>query len=165
MLQQVVNTSDCLYLYFTFCILFRLIDPFDTYCFLVSGRLVSFQVSFFSMACISSSIASIHFFSVTASLKLSGSLYVKKQNRAVSSMTWVASYNSFRFLILLGSSDEDADGGVDDDPGVFLLLNTGNLCTRLHGSSAGNIGPSANIIGTFTSSSRIKLVPIHLTAS
>jgi len=43
----------------------------------------------------------------------------------------VASYSSSRFLILLGSSDEDADGGVDDDSGVFLLLNTGDLCTGL----------------------------------
>jgi len=90
------------------------------------------------MACISSSIASIHFSSVTASLKLSGSLSAKKQNRVVSYMTCVASYNSSRFLILLGPSDEDADDGVDDDSGVFLLLNTGNLCTGLCGS-VGNI--------------------------
>ena len=115
------------------------------------------------MACISLSITSIHFSSVTASLKLSGSLFVKKQNRVVSSMTRVASYNSSRFLILLGSSDEDADGGVDDDPDVFLLLNIGNLCTGLCGSSAGNIGLSA--VGTSTSFSRIKSVLIHLTAS
>jgi hypothetical protein len=80
-------------------------------------------------------------------------------------MTWVASYNSSRFLILLGSSDEDADGGVDDDPGVFLLLNTGNLCTGLCGSSAGNIGPSASTVGTSTSSSRIKSIMIHFTSS
>jgi hypothetical protein len=39
----------------------------------------------------------------------------------------VASYNSSRFLILLGTSDEDADDGVDDDPSVFLLLNIGDL--------------------------------------
>jgi len=77
----------------------------------------------------------------------------------------VASYNSSRFLILLGSSDEDVDGGVDDDPSVFLLLNTGNLCTGICGSSAGNIGPSASTVGTSISSSRIKSVLIHLTAS
>jgi hypothetical protein len=41
----------------------------------------------------------------------------------------VASYNSSRFLILLGTSDEDDDDGVGDDPGVFLLLNTGDLCS------------------------------------
>jgi len=78
----------------------------------------------------------------------------------------VASYNSSRFLILFGPSDEDEDkdGGVDDDSGVFLLLNTGNLCTGLHGS-AGNIGLSASTVGTSTSSSRIKSVLIHLTVS
>jgi hypothetical protein len=76
----------------------------------------------------------------------------------------VASYNSSRFLILFGPSYEDDSGGVDDDSGVFLLLNTGNLCTGLCGS-AGNIGPSASIVGTSTSSSRIKSVLIHLTAS
>jgi len=102
---------------------------------------------------------------VTASLKLSGSLSAKKQNRVVSSMTWVASYNSSRFLILFCPSDEDADGGVDDDSGVFLLLNTRDLCTGLCGSFAGNIGPSASIVGTSSSSSRIKSVLIHLTAS
>jgi hypothetical protein len=62
----------------------------------------------------------------------------------------VASYNSSRFLILLGASYEDADDGVDDDPGVFLLLNTGDLCTGLCGSFAGNIGPSASTVGTST---------------
>jgi len=78
----------------------------------------------------------------------------------------VASYNSSRFLILFGPSDEDEDkdGGVDDDSGVFLLLNTGNLCTGLHGS-AGNIGLSVSTVGTSTSSSRIKSVLIHLTVS
>jgi len=47
----------------------------------------------------------------------------------------------------LGSntSDEDVDGGVDDDSGVFILLNTGDLCTRLCGSFAGNIGPPTNL--------------------
>ena len=77
----------------------------------------------------------------------------------------MASYNSSRFLILLSSSDEDVD--VDNGPGidVLLLLNTGNLCTGLCCSSVGNIGPSASIVGTSTSSSRIKSVLIHLTAS
>jgi len=77
----------------------------------------------------------------------------------------VASYNSSRFLIFLGSSDEDVD--VDDGTGVdvLLLLNTGNLCTGLYSSSAGNIRPSASIVGTSTLSSRIKSVLIHLTAS
>ena len=79
-------------------------------------------------------------------------------------MTWVASYNSSRFLILLGASYEDADDGVDDDSSVFLLLNTGNLCSGLCGS-AGTIGPSASTVGTSTSSSRIKSMLIHLTAS
>eukprot|EP00258_Populus_trichocarpa_P040966 XP_024456985.1 receptor-like protein 1 [Populus trichocarpa] len=91
-----------------------------------------------------------------ALLKLSGSLSAKKQNRVVSSMTCVASYNSSRFLILLGPSDEDAAAGVDDDaPGVFLLLNTGNLCTGLCGSAAGIItglcGSAAGTIGSSTS--------------
>ncbi|KAI5565896.1 hypothetical protein BDE02_14G150200 [Populus trichocarpa] len=103
------------------------------------------------MACISSSIASI-FSSVIALLKLSGSLSAKKQNRVVSSMTCVASYNSSRFLILLGPSDDEdvAAGGVDDDaPGVFLLLNTGNLCTGLCGSAAGIItGLCGSAVGT-----------------
>ena len=77
----------------------------------------------------------------------------------------MASYSSSRFLILLGSSDEDADGGVDDDaPGVFLLLNTGNLCTRLCGSAAGTIGSSTSTVGP-SSPSRIKSMLIHLTAS
>jgi hypothetical protein len=67
----------------------------------------------------------------------------------------VASYNSSRFLIVLGPSDEDADDGIDDDSDVFLLLNTGNLCTGLYGF-VGNIGPSASTVGTSTSSSRIK---------
>jgi len=77
----------------------------------------------------------------------------------------VESYNSYRFLILLDSSDGDADGGVSDDSDVFLLLNTEDPCTRLCGSSADNIRPAASIVSTFTSSSRIKLVLIHLTAS
>jgi len=77
----------------------------------------------------------------------------------------VASYNSSRFLILLGSSNEDVDGGVDDDSGMFLLLNTGDLCTGPCGSFGGNIGPSVSTVGTFTSSSRIKSMLIHLTAS
>ena len=99
----------------------------------------------------------------------------------------MASYNSSRFLILLGLSDEVVDGGVDDGvdddaPGVFLLLNIGNLCTGLCGStagiitglcglaagtigsSAGTIGSSASTVGT-SSPSRIKSVVIHLTAS
>ncbi|KAL9335586.1 hypothetical protein Peur_072767 [Populus x canadensis] len=125
------------------------------------------------MACISSSIASI-FSSVIALLKLSGSISAKKQNRVVSSMTCVASYNSSRFLILLGPSDEDAAAGVDDDaPGVFLLLNTGNLCTGLCGSAAGIItglcGSAAGTIGSSTSTvgtsspSRIKsMLQSHL---
>jgi len=75
----------------------------------------------------------------------------------------VASYNSFRFLILLGPSDEDADSG--DDSGVFLLLNIGDLCTGLCGSFTGNIGPSASTVATSSSSSRIKSMLIHLTAS
>jgi len=86
----------------------------------------------------------------------------------------VALYSSSRFLILLDSSDEDADGGVDDDaPGVFLLLNTGNLCTRLCGSAAGIItglcGSTAGTIGSSTSTVgtssplRIKSMLIHLT--
>jgi hypothetical protein len=82
-----------------------------------------------------------------------------------------------KILILLGpSDDEDADGGVDDDaPGVFLLLNTGNLCTGLCGSAAGiitglcglaagTIGSSTSTVGT-SSPSRIKSMLIHLTAS
>ena len=77
----------------------------------------------------------------------------------------MASYNSSRFLILLGSFYEDTDGGVDDDPGVFFMLNTGDLCTGLCGSSTGNIGPSASTVGTSTLSSKIKSVLIHLTAS
>ncbi|KAL9383915.1 hypothetical protein Peur_024238 [Populus x canadensis] len=126
------------------------------------------------MTCISSSIALI-FSSVIALLKLSGSLSAKKQNRVVSSMTCVASYNSSRFLILLGpSDDEDVAAGVDDDaPGVFLLLNTGNLCTGLCGSAAGIItglcGSAAGTIGSSTSTvgtsspSRIKsMLQSHL---
>jgi len=62
----------------------------------------------------------------------------------------VALYKSSRFLILLGSSDEDVNGDVDvdDDPSVFLLLNTGNLCARVCGSSASNIGLSISTFGT-----------------
>jgi len=62
----------------------------------------------------------------------------------------VALYKSSRFLILLGSSDEDVNGDVDvdDDPIVFLLLNTGNLCARVCGSSASNIGLSISTFGT-----------------
>jgi len=77
----------------------------------------------------------------------------------------VASHNSSKFLILIGSSDEDANGDVDDDPSVdvFLLLNTRNLCTGLYGSSTGNIGPFASNVGTSTLSSRIRSVLIHLT--
>jgi len=37
---------------------------------------------------------------------------------------------------------------VDDDPNVFLLLNTGNLCARVCGSSASNIGLSISTFGT-----------------
>jgi hypothetical protein len=77
----------------------------------------------------------------------------------------VASYNSSRFLILLGPSDEDADSGVDDDSGVFFLLNIRDLCTGLYGSFAGKIEPSASTVGTSSSSSRIKSMMIHLTAS
>ena len=78
----------------------------------------------------------------------------------------MASYSSSRFLILLGPYDEDVDGGVDDDDsGVFLLLNTGNLCTKLCGSSAGNMGPFTSTIGTSTLSSRIKSILIHFTSS
>jgi len=77
----------------------------------------------------------------------------------------VESYNSSRFLILLDSSDKDVDGGVGDDSNVFLLLNTGDPCTGLCGSSADNIRPSASIVGTSTSSSRTKSVLIHLTSS
>jgi len=77
----------------------------------------------------------------------------------------VESYNSSRFLILLDSSDGNASGGVGDDSDVFLLLNTGDPCTGLYGSSADNIRPFASIVGTFISSSRIKSVLIHLTAS
>jgi hypothetical protein len=45
---------------------------------------------------------------------------------------------SSRFLIILGSSDDDGDDDDDDDDddlnvGVFLLLNTRNLCTRVFG--------------------------------
>jgi hypothetical protein len=79
----------------------------------------------------------------------------------------VASYKSSKFFILLGSSDEDTNGDVDDDLGigVFLLLNIGNLCIGVCHSSVGNIGPSASIVGTSTSSSRIRSVLIHLTYS
>jgi hypothetical protein len=79
----------------------------------------------------------------------------------------VASYKSSKFFILLGSSDEDTNGDVDDDLGigVFLLLNIGNLCIGVYHSSVGNIGPSASIVGTSTSSSRIRSVLIHLTYS
>jgi len=81
----------------------------------------------------------------------------------------VASYKSSKFFILLGSSDEDTNGDVDDDfgigIGVFLLLDTGNLCIGVCHSSAGNIGPSASIVGTSTLSSRIRSVLIHLTSS
>ena len=75
----------------------------------------------------------------------------------------MASYKSSRFLILLGSSDEDVNGDVDDDRGVFLLLNTGNLCTRVCGSSTSNIGLFISTFGASTSSSRIKSILIHLT--
>ena len=60
----------------------------------------------------------------------------------------MASYKSSRFLILLGSFDEDVNGDVDDDPSVFLLLNTGNLCTRDYNSSPSNIGLSMSTFGT-----------------
>jgi len=77
----------------------------------------------------------------------------------------VASYKSSKFLILLGSSNEDGDGDDDDDPnvGMFLLMNTGNLCTRVCGSSAYIIGPSVSTINTSISSSMIKSILIHLT--
>jgi hypothetical protein len=75
----------------------------------------------------------------------------------------VASYKFSRFLILLGSSDEDVNGDIDDDHGVFLLLNTRNLCTRVCGSSTSNIGLSINTFSASTSSSRIKSILIHLT--
>jgi hypothetical protein len=51
------------------------------------------------MACISSSIVSIHFSFVTTSLKLSGSLSAKKQNRVVSSMTCVAT-QFFTYILI-----------------------------------------------------------------
>ena len=47
------------FLHFFFCILFCLIDPFDTYCFLAFWWISQLPGIFFSMACISSSIASI----------------------------------------------------------------------------------------------------------
>jgi len=76
----------------------------------------------------------------------------------------VASYKSSKFIILLGSSNEDGNGD-DDDPnvGMFLLMNTGNLCTRVCGSSAYIIGPSISTISTSISSSMIKSMLIHLT--
>ena len=77
------------------------------------------------------------------------------------------SYKYSRFFILLGSSDEDTNGDVDDDfsIGVFLFLNTGNMCIGVCRSSASNIGKSTSIVDTFTSSSRIRSVLIHLTSS
>ena len=79
----------------------------------------------------------------------------------------MTSYESSRFLNLLGSSDEDANDDVDDDPsvGVFLLLNTWNLCIGVCGSSTGNIRHSISTVGISTSSSRIRSVLIHLTSS
>ena len=78
----------------------------------------------------------------------------------------MASYKSSRFFILLGSSDEDTNGDVDDDfgSGVFLFLNTGNMCIGVCRSSASNIGQSTSIVDTSTSSSRIRSVLIHLTS-
>jgi len=89
---------------------------------------------------------------------------MKKQNKIVSSMTWVALYKYSRFLILLEwllSFDDDDN----PDVGVFLLLNTWNLCTRVYGSSACTIKPSINIVGTSISSLRIRSILIHLTFS
>jgi hypothetical protein len=79
----------------------------------------------------------------------------------------VTSYKSSIFLIFLGSFDENADNDNDEDPdvGVFLLLNTWNLCTGVCGSSIYIIGPSVSAIGTFTSSLRIRSILIHLTSS
>jgi hypothetical protein len=44
-------------------------------------------------------------------------------------------------------------------------LNIGDLCIGTCGLFGGNIGPSVSTVGTFTSSSRIKSMLIHLTAS
>jgi len=79
----------------------------------------------------------------------------------------VTSYKSSIFLILLGSFDENADNGNDEDPdvGVFLLLNTWNLCIGVCGSSIYTIGPFVSAIGTSTSSLRIRSILIHLTSS
>ena len=56
---------------------------------------------------------------------------MKKQNIFVSLKNLAALYKSSKFLILLGSSNEDVDGSGDDDSttNVFLLLNTRNICT------------------------------------
>ncbi|XP_073264475.1 nudix hydrolase 3-like [Populus alba] len=70
-------------------------------------------------------------------------------NRKFNGKVWALATNLALFLILIGLSDDDAVGGVDDDSpvdvdDVFLLLNTGNLCSGLCGSPAGNIGPSTS---------------------
>jgi hypothetical protein len=45
---------------------------------------------------------------------------------------------------------------------VFLLLNTGNMCTKVYGSFVGTIRLFVSIINTFSLSSRIIPVPIYL---
>jgi hypothetical protein len=79
-------------------------------------------------------------------------------------MNLVTSYKSSKFLILLGSSNKNTDGGGGDDPNidVFLLLNTGNMCTKVYGSFVGTIRLFVSIINTFSLSSRIIPVPIYL---
>ena len=61
----------------------------------------------------------------------------------------MASYKSSKFLILLSSSNENGDGD-DDDPnvGMFLLMNTRNLCTGVCGSFAYIIRPSISTTNT-----------------
>jgi len=89
---------------------------------------------------------------------------MKKQNRFVSLMNLVALYKSFKFLILFGSSNKDADSGGGGDPNinVFLLLNTRNMCIKVYRSSADTIRLFVSTVDTFSLSSRIILVPIHL---
>jgi len=79
----------------------------------------------------------------------------------------VTSYKSSIFLILLGSFDENVDNVNDEDPdvGVFLLLNTRNLCIGVCGSSIYTIELFVSAIGTSTSSLRIRSILIHLTSS
>jgi len=76
----------------------------------------------------------------------------------------VASYKSFNFLILFGSSNKDTDNGGGGDPNinVFLLLNTRNMCIKVYSSSADTIRLFVSTVDTFSLSSRIISVLIHL---